>query len=193
MKIVPGNNLPFFLANLRSTQVGVISRLSKCPVWFGKKGTASNPLHKHSVEKHKGSKKVKFQFKVVKRFFTALQRMVAEFVRIARRSDQKGIILLNSKGEYSRCTLPRLTVDEGGGGEDRKNSFNSPAQVVGIDRKRFGESNECQGLMKQDISSNESCTVTQTGSQSLITKHFPVSSCASETQQRIAKKRKRGA
>ena len=157
-----------------------------------KKGIASNVLHKHSVEKHKGSKKVKYQFKVVKRFFTALQRMVAEFVRIARRSEQKGIILLNSRGEYSRCTLPRLTVDEGVGGGDGKNSFNSPAQAVGIDRKRFRESNVCQGTMKQDISSNESCTVTQTGSQSAITKYFPVSSCGSETQQRIAKKRKWG-
>ena len=29
-----------------------------------KKGIASNPLHKHSVEEHKGSKQVKFQFKV---------------------------------------------------------------------------------------------------------------------------------
>ena len=119
--------------------------------------------------------------------------MVAEFVRIARRSEQKGIILLNSKGEYSRCTLPRLTVDEGGGGGDRKNSFSSPAQVVGNDRKRFREGNVCKGIMKQDISSSESCTVSQTGSQSAaITKYFPVSSCASETQQRFAKKRKRG-
>ena len=156
-----------------------------------KKSYAGNILHKHSVDKHKGSKKVNYQFKIVKRFFTALQRMVAEFVRIARRSEQKGIILLNSKGEYSRCTLPRLTVDEGGGGGDGKNSFNSPAQVVGIDSKRFRESKECQGSKTQDISSNEFCTVAQTGSQSAA-KHFPVSSCGSETQQRFAKKRKRG-
>ena len=42
------------------------------------KGITGNPLFKHSIDKHEGSKKVKFQFKVVKQFFTALSRMVAE-------------------------------------------------------------------------------------------------------------------
>ena len=72
--------------------------------------SANNPFVKHNAENHLGSKKVRFQIRVVKRFSTALQRMVAEAVRIARRSEDRGSILLNSKGEYSRCRLPRLAV-----------------------------------------------------------------------------------
>ena len=48
-----------------------------------------------------------FKFKVVASFQDALSRQVAESVRI----DMRGGQVLNSKTEYSRCRLPRLTID----------------------------------------------------------------------------------
>ena len=48
-----------------------------------------------------------FKFKVVASFQDALSRQVAESVRI----DMRGGLVLNSKTEYSRCRLPRLTID----------------------------------------------------------------------------------
>ena len=164
------------------------SDLSKCP-W--KLSHLLSVKDKHSIDKHEGSKKVNFQFKVVKQFFTALSRMVAESVRIARMSEINGNILLNSKGEYNRCKLPRLTVDGGGGGYDEeKNSFPNPAVSVGQDMVTR-ESNVCQRTVKPDISTVSSCTVSQTGSQS-ETKYFPLFNSSSQTQQMKVKKRKRG-
>ena len=145
----------------------------------------------HSVDKHKGSKKVQFQIKVVKQFFTALSRMVAESVRIARRSETSGNILLNSKGkgEYNRCKFPRLTIDGGGGWNEDKGSFPNPALNVGPDVVTR-ESNVCQRTMKSDISTVSTCTVGQTGSQSEI-KYFPLFN-SSPAQQMTVQKRKRG-
>ena len=153
------------------------------------KGITSNPLHKHSIDQHQGSKNIKFEFKVVKQFFTALSRMVAESVHIARKSEVSSNILLNSKGEYNRCKLPRLTIDGGGGGEEGKNSFNSPALDAGYD-KDIRESKVCHRTMKQEISSLEDkCALTQTGSQSETSANI-LSSCSIE--QMSVKKRKRG-
>ena len=49
----------------------------------------------------------RFTFKVVATFHDALTRQVSEAVRI----DMRGQGVLNSKSEYSRCQLPRLTID----------------------------------------------------------------------------------
>ena len=101
----------------------------------------------------------------------------------------RGSFLLNSKGEYNRCKLPRLTIDGGGGGEEGKNSFNSPALDAGYD-KDIRESKVCHRTMKQEISSLEDkCALTQTGSQSETSANI-LSSCSIE--QMSVKKRKRG-
>ena len=97
--------------------------------------------------------------------------------------------MLNSKGEYNRCKLPRLTVDGGGGEEERKNSFKIPALDAGYG-KDIRESKVCQRTMKQEISSLEDkCAFSQTGSQSATSANI-LSSCSS--QQKSVKKRKRG-
>ena len=49
----------------------------------------------------------KFRFKVIQTFKDPLSRQLAEAVRI----DLRGPGVLNSKSEYSRCRVPRLTVD----------------------------------------------------------------------------------
>ena len=49
----------------------------------------------------------RFKFRMVASFQDSLTRQVAESVRIDMRKGR----VLNSKTEYSRCKLPRLTVD----------------------------------------------------------------------------------
>ena len=60
----------------------------------------------HMQESHKGEGKPEFNFKVVKTFKTALDRQIAEAVRIEMRGN-----ILNRKGEFNRCSLTRLGVD----------------------------------------------------------------------------------
>ena len=63
---------------------------------------------KHWFQQHQDQKdSPKFTFKVVASFSDALTRLVSEAVRIERR----GSGILNSKSEFSRCSLPRLTID----------------------------------------------------------------------------------
>jgi hypothetical protein len=63
---------------------------------------------KHWATQHPELKEVpKFSFKVVASFRDALTRQVSEAVRI----EMRGQGVLNSKSEYSRCKLPRLTID----------------------------------------------------------------------------------
>ena len=50
--------------------------------------------------------------KIVKKHYSAFQRLVHEAVRIERNSKDKNISSLNSKSEYGRGHLPRLIVDE---------------------------------------------------------------------------------
>ena len=47
-------------------------------------------------------------FKIVGTFRSALSRQITEAVRMKNR----GILALNSKGEFDRCKIHRLTVGE---------------------------------------------------------------------------------
>ena len=71
-----------------------------------RKMTEDSHMCKHAENEHHGQEKPSFAMKVVKTHFGAFARQVHEAVRIRR----KEAIILNSKGEYSRCQLPRLTV-----------------------------------------------------------------------------------
>ena len=63
---------------------------------------------KHCVQDHPDCLNApKFTFKVVASFKDALTQQFSEAVRI----DCRGEGILNSKTEYSRCQLLRLTVD----------------------------------------------------------------------------------
>ena len=69
----------------------------------------NNALYKHVTDVHQGEL-VDFRMKVVRRHQTALFRQVHEAVRLHRISRNPGVRILNSKGEYNRCKLPRLQV-----------------------------------------------------------------------------------
>ena len=73
-----------------------------------RKETSDSHMHKHATTDHHGEENPTFSFKVVKSFQNALARQVSEAVRLRRRGD----IVLNSKGVYNRCALPRLLVEQ---------------------------------------------------------------------------------
>ena len=60
----------------------------------------------HSVEAHNGENNHTFKFKVVRSFRSALDRQIAEAVRIEMRGS-----VLNRRGEFNRGSLTRLGVD----------------------------------------------------------------------------------
>ena len=61
----------------------------------------------HAMETHKGERLPMFKFKVVRSFRSALDRQIGEAIRIEMRGN-----LLNRKGEFNRCSLTRLGVDQ---------------------------------------------------------------------------------
>ena len=73
-----------------------------------------NHMFKHQSLHHAGDRSVDFvarsRSRSVAHFKTALERQVAEAVRIRRRGGEGNI--LNSKAEYSRSRIPRLIVDQ---------------------------------------------------------------------------------
>ena len=67
-------------------------------------------IHKHHVAHHSGTGTPEFHLRPVAYHKTALSRQVAEAVRIRRR----GGSVLNSKSEYNRCSIVRLSLPESG-------------------------------------------------------------------------------
>ena len=74
------------------------------------KKNENNPLFKHAAESH--NKDVQFKMKVVKRHFSAMSRLVHESVVIERNSKDSSIAVLNSRLEYSKYVIPRLTLED---------------------------------------------------------------------------------
>ena len=123
-------------------------------VGFLKKSDAS-PLYKHVMEAHDGEE-VDFKMKVIRKHFTAFSRLVHEAVRIERLSNAPDIRVLNSKSEYGRTKLPRLTIEEenleSSGVESRKNSFLSSRAGTVCDNE---ESKDSKNAKENDSSSDE--------------------------------------
>ena len=70
-----------------------------------------SPLYKHVSDVHQGEY-VDFKMRVVKKHFTAFSRLVHESVMIDRASKNSKISIMNSKGEFGRCNLPRLVIEK---------------------------------------------------------------------------------
>ena len=68
---------------------------------------------KHYVEQHEGEDmdKIEFGMRTLKEARSAFERQIAESVNIQNK--KKSNIILNSKSEYNRCALPRLTAKIG--------------------------------------------------------------------------------
>ena len=66
-------------------------------------------MHKHWKVDHPNlPERPKFNIKIVASFRDALSRQLSEAVRIQLRGEG----VLNSKSEYSRSKLPRLTIEK---------------------------------------------------------------------------------
>ena len=70
-------------------------------------------MAKHWLADHPGQDKPQFGMKVVQTHKSAFSRQVHEAILIEMADGQTGDSLLNSKGEFNRCELPRLTVQIG--------------------------------------------------------------------------------
>ena len=74
---------------------------------YTKKKPDSHRL-KHETTDHAAEAPPEFKFNVIATYKSALTRQIAEAVMIRRRGDK----ILNSKGMYNRCRLPRLMVED---------------------------------------------------------------------------------
>ena len=73
-------------------------------------GKEESHILKHQEADHGGDTSPKFIMRVVNYYKTALSRQVGEAVRIRRRGGEGSI--LNSRAEFNRCRIPRLTIEE---------------------------------------------------------------------------------
>ena len=96
--------------------------------WEGlRKEDNDNHMYKHWVIHH-GSRGVpKFNMRVVKFHDRALSRQIGEAVRIRRR----GALVLNSRSEYNRCSIQRLSLPQ----EDQKTGCNMDMGKEGDDKR----------------------------------------------------------
>ena len=92
-------------------------------------------IFQHFIDSHKGEGKPNFKFKVIKSFKTSLDRQIAEAIRIEMRGS-----VLNRKGEFNRCSLTRLGVDQKWEQERWNKSWeiqdSEAVEVLGIEESR---------------------------------------------------------
>ena len=69
--------------------------------------TEDSHMWKHCSSEHPNQKDPDFEFRILSNHRSALNRQVTEAVMVRR----AGTAVLNSKGIYNRCKLPRLTVE----------------------------------------------------------------------------------
>ena len=74
-----------------------------------RKGDLKSHMVRHQAQLHPGEPP-SFHFKLISTHRSALSRQVREAVRIRRRGGEGHI--LNSKGEFNRCHIPRLVLEE---------------------------------------------------------------------------------
>ena len=91
-----------------------------------------NHMFKHYSDEHQGEE-ISFSMKVIKGHMSAFTRQIHEAV-IIQRNEKNGI--LNSKGEYNRCQLPRLGVIMGEK-EARAGAHKQPGQKDNEKRKSY--------------------------------------------------------
>ena len=83
-------------------------------------------MYTHAIEAHSKEEKLQFNIKVLKKHRSALYQQVHEAVLIGKHQP----ITLNSRLEYNRCLLPRLTVMMGRKNvEDNEIDREKPSEV----------------------------------------------------------------
>ena len=82
-----------------------------------RQGNKDSHVLKHHIAHHKGEGEPKMLFRAVKYYTTALGRQIGEATRIRRRGASS---LLNSKGEFNRCKITRLTLENSEGSNEEQ-------------------------------------------------------------------------
>ena len=108
-----------------------------------KVGSEGSHILKHHLVHHGGAGEPAFHLRAVKYYKTALNRQVGEAVRIKRRGGED--CLLNSKAEFNRCHITRLTLPQAG------SSGSAPSEPA-----KFQTANE--GPARSQAEGKESCT-----------------------------------
>ena len=67
-------------------------------------------MAKHWLEDHPGEERPEFAMKLARAHTSALLRQIHEAVLIEMANENNEINVLNSRGEYNRCQLPRLSI-----------------------------------------------------------------------------------
>ena len=90
-----------------------------------------------------------FRLKIVKVFSDPLTRQLAEAVRI----EQRGQNILNSKSEFSRCRVPRLTLETEGWKKEKEKFDEEPREGPDqhlLDLERLEESTRRQERKRKE-------------------------------------------
>ena len=77
-------------------------------------------MYKHQSNSHSGEGDLNFSYKIVKFFKTSLERQIYEAVHLKTLSKTPNFTIMNSKGEYTRCYIPRIIIE---GTESNEESF----------------------------------------------------------------------
>ena len=98
---------------------------------------------KHQIIYHKEMKSIKFKMEILEFHTTAFSRQIHEAVQIDLVSKSGDI--MNSKSEYNRCSLPRLTVEGGKPAEESKSpglhltEEEVEAEIINLRKQRIKE------------------------------------------------------
>ena len=103
-----------------------------------KRNSDKSHMYKHWKESHNGEKRPEFGVKILRSFTSCMMRQLWECVRIRRRSQEEGVRILNSRGEFSRCSLPRLVIEDSIKIDRKEESFEKEKQR----REMIGEESE---------------------------------------------------
>ena len=101
-------------------------------------------MFRHHQNEHGGGEEPKFMARVVQYHKSTLSRQLGEAVRIRRRGGQGSI--LNSKSEFDRCWIPRLTIDENEEGqakvaiEKEQEELNKVMELLNVEESTWGDS-----------------------------------------------------
>ena len=102
--------------------------------WRGFYSKSENShIYKHHQIHHDGIGEPSFLLRPIRFFTTALTRQIAEATRIQRLGEE---IVLNSKAEYNRCKIGRLTIGED---VDDENKFKKNIEKHGQDEEELEE------------------------------------------------------
>ena len=109
---------------------------------------------KHVETDHPGQDPPEFEFRVLATFHSALARQRSEAVLIRRKGEGA---VLNSKGVFNRCKLPRLTVEDydkeerpGGQRSDPAEEPHSQHRVSGKKRREAGSRSSLPKRIRMD-------------------------------------------